>query len=60
MNETIHKNEADAPLQSTGIADLLGKKSVRATFRLHPTAVELTSILAAQLGIKQKSLFGEL
>lgn len=57
MNETTNQKRPDAPLQSTGIADLLGKKSVRATFRLHPTAVELMSILAAQLGIKQKSLF---
>jgi len=57
MNETIDKNETDATLQSTGIADLLGKKSVRATFRLHPSVVELMSILAAQLGLKQKSLF---
>ena len=57
MNDTTHKYEADPSLQSTRIADLLGKKSVRATFRLHPTAVELISILAAQLGIKQKSLF---
>jgi len=57
MNDSNVKNEADSPLQATRIADLLGKKSVRATFRLHPTAVELMSILAAQLGIKQKSLF---
>lgn len=57
MNESIKKNETDVPLQSTGIADLLGKKSVRATFWLHPTAVELMRILAAQLGLKQKSLF---
>lgn len=57
MDESIKKKETDAPLQSTGIADLLGKKSVRATFRLHPTAVELMSIIAAQLGLKQKSLF---
>jgi len=57
MNETVDKNETDTTLQSTGIADLLGKKSVRATFRLHPSVVELMSILAAQLGLKQKSLF---
>ncbi len=57
MSEAKNKKKIGAPLQSTGIADLLGKKSVRATFRLHPTAVELMSILVAQLGIKQKSLF---
>ena len=57
MNDSINKNAADAPLQATRIADLLGKKSVRATFRLHPMAIELMSVLASQLGIKQKSLF---
>ena len=57
MNDSNIKYDADSPLQATRITDLLGKKSVRATFRLHPTAVELMSILAAQLGIKQKSLF---
>jgi hypothetical protein len=57
MNDSTPNHQAEAPLQATRIADLLGKKSVRATFRLHPTAVELMSILAAQLGIKQKSLF---
>jgi len=57
MNEPNNKNQADSPLQATRIVDLLGKKSVRATFRLQPKAVELMRILAAQLGIKQKSLF---
>ena len=57
MNDSTHKNGTGAPLQATRISDLLGKKSVRATFRLHTTAVELMGILAAQLGIKQKSLF---
>lgn len=57
MNKPNTANGNDASMQSTGLADLLGKKSVRATFRLHPMAVELLSILAAQLGIKQKSLF---
>lgn len=57
MNETTVENGSNAPLQLTGIADLLGKKSVRATFKLHPTAIKLLSILASQLGIKQKSLF---
>ncbi|WP_319524871.1 hypothetical protein [uncultured Desulfosarcina sp.] len=56
-NDSVKESETDTPLQFTGIADLLGKKSVRATFRLYPATVELISILAAQLGIKQKSLF---
>ncbi len=41
-------------------SDLRGKQSVRATFRLSKTAVETISILAVQLGIKQKSLFDHL
>ena len=40
--------------------DLRGKQSVRATFRLSKRAVETISILAVQLGIKQKSLFDHL
>ena len=57
MNHSINNVDTEAPLQSTRMADLLEKKSVRATCRLHPTAVELMSVLAAQLGVKQKSLF---
>jgi hypothetical protein len=40
--------------------DLRGKQSVRATFRLSRQAIETISILAVQLGIKQKSLFDHL
>ncbi len=40
--------------------DLLGKQSVRTTFKLPPQIIELLSITAAQLGIKQKSLFDQL
>ena len=40
--------------------DLRGKQSVRATFRLSRRAVDTISILAIQLGIKQKSLFDHL
>ena len=57
MNKSNNRTETDEFLQLTGIADLLGKKSVRATFKLHPTAIQLLSVLASQLGIKQKSLF---
>lgn len=57
MGKSITENGTDMQLPSAGIAGLLGKKSVRATFRLQPKAIEMLSILAAQLGIKQKSLF---
>ena len=44
--------------QST--ADLRGKQSVRTTFRLSERAISALSLLAGQLGIKQKSLFDHL
>ena len=46
------------PLAST--SDLKGKQSVRATFRLKGGCIDAISIVAAQLGIKQKSLFDHL
>lgn len=39
---------------------LKGKQSVRATFRLPKQVIDLLSVVAAQLGIKQKSLFDQL
>lgn len=50
---------------STGLfrsstADLKGRQSVRATFRLSEAAIDAIAILATQLGIKQKSLFDHL
>ena len=46
-------------LESTTI-DLRGRQSVRATFRLSEACIDAISILAAQLGIKQKSVFDHL
>jgi hypothetical protein len=40
--------------------DLRGRQSVRATFRLSEACIDAISILAAQLGIKQKSVFDHL
>ena len=40
--------------------DLKGRQSVRATFRLPVQIIELLSLIAAQLGIKQKSLIDQL
>ena len=57
MDEVIIKNGGDLTPRLDNLDDLLGKKSVRATFKLRPEAIEMLSILAAQLGIKQKSLF---
>jgi hypothetical protein len=50
--------EISLPLPSS--ADLRGRQSVRATFKLSARAIHVLSIVAAQLGIKQKSLFDHL
>jgi predicted DNA-binding protein YlxM (UPF0122 family) len=42
------------------ILDLRGRQSVRATFRLSEACIDAISILSAQLGIKQKSVFDHL
>jgi hypothetical protein len=41
-------------------ADLIGRQSVRTTFKLSERSIDALSILAGQLGIKQKSLFDHL
>ena len=52
------KNEGSLPQPS--FADLRGRQSVRATFKLSARAINAISILSEQLGIKQKSLFDQL
>ncbi|MGB5985176.1 MAG: hypothetical protein WBG37_07710 [Desulfobacterales bacterium] len=47
-------------LPGASAADLRGRQSVRATFRLSAEAIETLSIAAVHLGIKQKSLFDHL
>ena len=42
------------------LEDLKGKQSVRATFRLPRQIIDLLSVIASQMGIKQKSLFDHL
>ncbi len=51
-------DELDLPLPSS--ADLRGRQSVRATFKLSARAIDVLSIVATHLGIKQKSLFDHL
>ena len=41
-------------------ADLRGRQSVRTTFKLSERSIDALSILAGQMGIKQKSLFDHL
>ena len=50
--------DVSLPLPSS--SDLRGRQSVRATFKLSERAIDALSILAAHLGIKQKSLFDHL
>ncbi len=47
-------------LSQSDFADLKGRQSVRATFKLTNDCIEAISIVAGQLGIKQKSLFDHL
>ena len=44
-------------LSMTSSLGLRGMQSIRASFRLTPDCIETISIVSAQLGIKQKSLF---
>ncbi len=44
----------------TSAMDLRGRQSVRATFKLSEDCINAISILSAQLGIKQKSVFDHL
>jgi len=48
------------PLPLPSSADLRGRQSVRATFKLTQKAIDTLSVVAAHLGIKQKSLFDHL
>ena len=59
MNRSLPP-EKDDSLELTDPSDLMEKQSVRATFRLSVEFIEALSILSAQLGIKQKSLFDHL
>jgi hypothetical protein len=50
----------DFRLPQPSTADLRGRQSVRATFKLTSRAIEAMSIASIHLGIKQKSLFDHL
>jgi hypothetical protein len=52
------RNVKFLPLPSS--FDLRGRQSVRATFKLTGKAIDAISVVAAHLGIKQKSLFDHL
>ncbi len=44
-------------IREDSVRDLQGRQSVRTTFKLSPRSIDALSILATQLGIRQKSLF---
>jgi hypothetical protein len=44
-------------IHEDSVHDLRGRQSVRTTFRLSPRTIRALSVLAGQLGIRQKSLF---
>ncbi len=54
------QDESGISLPLPSSADLRGKQSVRATFKLTEEAINTVSIVATHLGIKQKSLFDHL
>ena len=60
MENNSKKSKKEFSLPQTSAADLIGKQSVRATFRLSSDCINAISILSTQLGIKQKSLFDHL
>jgi hypothetical protein len=60
MKNKSKMGKKEISLPQASAADLMGKQSVRATFRLSVECINAISILSAQLGIKQKSLFDHL
>ena len=55
-----HKQRRGVSVPRTFASDLRGRQSVRATFKLTEGCIDAISIVAAHLGIKQKSLFDHL
>ena len=61
MKETKEKQrDKNFHLPNTSSMDLRGRQSVRATFRLSEACIDAITVLSAQLGIKQKSVFDSL
>jgi hypothetical protein len=60
MDENNNSKRSAPDLPYASFSDLRGKQSVRATFKLTPKAIKTISVVAVQLGIKQKSLFDHL
>jgi hypothetical protein len=54
------KSSAQTSERNLTVNDLIGRQSVRATFKLPQEVINLLTVIAAQLGIKKKSLFDQL
>ena len=59
-NTKSNQDDKKTPALEFTAMDLRGRQSVRATFRLSEACIDAISILATQLGIKQKSVFDHL
>jgi uncharacterized protein (UPF0147 family) len=55
-----YQRDTDISVPRPTTLELRGRQSVRATFRLSEACIDAISILSAQLGIKQKSIFDHL
>ena len=60
MEKKRNQIDLGKSVSKTSALDLRGRQSVRATFRLSENCIDAISILSAQLGIKQKSVFDHL
>ena len=60
MDKSDSTAKKSFPLSLSDAANLMGRQSVRATFRLSAEFIDAIRALSTQLGIKQKSLFDHL
>jgi hypothetical protein len=59
-NDKDKQRNTVGTLSNPSTMDLRGRQSVRATFRLSEACIDAITVLSAQLGIKQKSVFDHL
>ena len=59
-NGDKNREDTELSLSKPSTMGLRGRQSVRATFRLSESCIDAITVLSAQLGIKQKSVFDHL
>ena len=59
MKDNKHSDQSTS-LSDPSVSALMGRQSVRATFKLTPRSISVLSTVSIHLGIKQKSLFDHL